>query len=170
MTKRIAIKSHDEIGELAKWFNIFIEKLQGVVGTISKRTGRGKRECQPDIGGRLDHHRGDHPGQPGIRGCFGEQFPGGHQQRRPAETRAGTAEGGGKLQNLTGFPLRVPVDSGMTNSCRRFFYLSPRMTRLSVTTRSRISSCSRRGALSIICRSKARPMRVAVGTCSRNRS
>lgn len=38
LTKRIAIKSHDEIGELAKWFNIFIEKLQGVVGTISKNT------------------------------------------------------------------------------------------------------------------------------------
>ena len=38
LTKRIFIKSQDEIGELAKWFNIFIEKLQGVVGTISKNT------------------------------------------------------------------------------------------------------------------------------------
>ncbi|OGR19121.1 MAG: chemotaxis protein [Desulfobacterales bacterium GWB2_56_26] len=38
LTKRIVIKSQDEIGELAKWFNIFIEKLQGVVGTISKNT------------------------------------------------------------------------------------------------------------------------------------
>ncbi|EKD39041.1 MAG: hypothetical protein ACD_75C00522G0002 [uncultured bacterium] len=38
LTKRISIKSQDEIGELAKWFNIFIEKLQGVVGIISKNT------------------------------------------------------------------------------------------------------------------------------------
>ncbi len=38
LTKRVAIKSQDEIGELARWFNIFIEKLQGVVGTISKNT------------------------------------------------------------------------------------------------------------------------------------
>ena len=38
LTKRISIKSQDEIAELATWFNIFIEKLQGVVGTISKNT------------------------------------------------------------------------------------------------------------------------------------
>ncbi len=38
LTKRIEIKSKDEIGELAKWFNIFIEKLQGVIGVISRNT------------------------------------------------------------------------------------------------------------------------------------
>lgn len=35
LTKRINIQSKDEIGELAKWFNIFIEKLQGIVKQIA---------------------------------------------------------------------------------------------------------------------------------------
>jgi len=33
LTKRIEIKSKDEIAELAGWFNIFIEKLQGIIGS-----------------------------------------------------------------------------------------------------------------------------------------
>ncbi len=38
LTKRIAITSKDEIAELAKWFNIFLEKLQNLIGTISQNT------------------------------------------------------------------------------------------------------------------------------------
>ncbi|BHH82832.1 methyl-accepting chemotaxis protein [Desulforhopalus sp. 52FAK] len=38
LTKRIEIKSKDEIAELAGWFNIFIEKLQGIISSISKNT------------------------------------------------------------------------------------------------------------------------------------
>lgn len=38
LTKRITVQSRDEIGELARWFNIFIEKLQGVVGIIAANT------------------------------------------------------------------------------------------------------------------------------------
>jgi len=38
LTKRIHIKSKDEIAELAGWFNIFIEKLQGIIGSISNNT------------------------------------------------------------------------------------------------------------------------------------
>jgi methyl-accepting chemotaxis protein len=38
LTKRIDIKSKDEIAELAGWFNIFIEKLQGIIGSISNNT------------------------------------------------------------------------------------------------------------------------------------
>lgn len=38
LTRRIAINSKDEIGELASWFNSFIAKLQGIIGTISKNT------------------------------------------------------------------------------------------------------------------------------------
>jgi len=38
LTRRIAINSKDEIGELATWFNIFIEKLQGVIKIISTNT------------------------------------------------------------------------------------------------------------------------------------
>jgi methyl-accepting chemotaxis protein len=38
LTKRIEIKSKDEIAELAGWFNIFIEKLQGIIGSIANNT------------------------------------------------------------------------------------------------------------------------------------
>ena len=31
LTKRIEITSHDEIGELSQWFNVFIEKLQAMI-------------------------------------------------------------------------------------------------------------------------------------------
>jgi methyl-accepting chemotaxis protein len=38
LTRRIAVNSKDEIAELATWFNIFIEKLQGIIKTISTNT------------------------------------------------------------------------------------------------------------------------------------
>jgi methyl-accepting chemotaxis protein len=36
LTKRIEIKNKDEIGKLVDWFNTFVEKLQGIIGDISK--------------------------------------------------------------------------------------------------------------------------------------
>ncbi len=38
LTMRLQVTSKDEIGELAQWFNTFIEKLQGIVGQISDNT------------------------------------------------------------------------------------------------------------------------------------
>jgi len=38
LTKRIDITSKDELGELARWFNVFLEKLQGIIRTISANT------------------------------------------------------------------------------------------------------------------------------------
>jgi len=38
LTMRLRVQSRDEIGELARWFNIFIEKLQGIVGQIANNT------------------------------------------------------------------------------------------------------------------------------------
>ncbi len=35
LTKRIEIKSRDEIGELSQWFNLFVEKLQIMISDIS---------------------------------------------------------------------------------------------------------------------------------------
>ena len=35
LTKRLELKSQDEIGELAKWFNTFMEKLQGIIKDIA---------------------------------------------------------------------------------------------------------------------------------------
>jgi len=37
---RLAVTSRDEVGELAKWFNIFIEKLQKIIGKISDNTNQ----------------------------------------------------------------------------------------------------------------------------------
>ena len=38
LTMRLVVNSNDEVGELAKWFNIFIEKLQKIIGNISDNT------------------------------------------------------------------------------------------------------------------------------------
>ncbi len=38
LTMRLQVVSKDEIGELARWFNTFIEKLQGIVGQIADNT------------------------------------------------------------------------------------------------------------------------------------
>jgi methyl-accepting chemotaxis protein len=35
LTMRLAITSRDEVGDLAKWFNVFIEKLQGIIKEIT---------------------------------------------------------------------------------------------------------------------------------------
>ena len=36
LTKRIVISSHDEIGEMAKWFNVFIEKIESMIAQIKQ--------------------------------------------------------------------------------------------------------------------------------------
>lgn len=38
LTMRLAADSKDEIGDLARWFNIFVEKLQGIISQISSYT------------------------------------------------------------------------------------------------------------------------------------
>jgi methyl-accepting chemotaxis protein len=35
LTKRLEVTSHDEIGDMAKYFNNFVEKLQGIVGNLA---------------------------------------------------------------------------------------------------------------------------------------
>jgi methyl-accepting chemotaxis protein len=39
LTKRLAITSRDEVGQLAHWFNVFVEKLQNIIGDISRGVG-----------------------------------------------------------------------------------------------------------------------------------
>ncbi len=38
LTKRIAVRSKDEIGELAGWFNTFLEKLQNIIGKLAENS------------------------------------------------------------------------------------------------------------------------------------
>ena len=40
LTMRLAVTSRDEVGELAQWFNTFIEKLQRIIGRISENAGQ----------------------------------------------------------------------------------------------------------------------------------
>jgi len=40
LTKRLAVKSHDEVGELAHWFNAFVEKIQGIVREMAQHAAR----------------------------------------------------------------------------------------------------------------------------------
>jgi len=35
LTKRLDVKTQDEVGQLSKWFNHFVEKLQGIISDIS---------------------------------------------------------------------------------------------------------------------------------------
>lgn len=35
LTKRLGLKTRDEIGELSHWFDMFIEKIQGIIGNIA---------------------------------------------------------------------------------------------------------------------------------------
>jgi methyl-accepting chemotaxis protein len=36
LTKRLIVTSQDEIGEMAKWFNLFMEKLQGIIKQVGE--------------------------------------------------------------------------------------------------------------------------------------
>jgi len=40
LTKRLAVTSDDELGELAQWFNAFLEKLQQILTQVAGNTGR----------------------------------------------------------------------------------------------------------------------------------
>ena len=46
LTKRIALKANDEIGELGQSFNTFISKLQGIIRTIAENTATVDSEAQ----------------------------------------------------------------------------------------------------------------------------
>jgi len=39
LTNRLDVTSQDEMGELAKWFNVFIEKIQAVIRDVSQNAG-----------------------------------------------------------------------------------------------------------------------------------
>lgn len=40
LTKRLAVKSQDEVGELARWFNTFIEKIQVIIYEVAKNASQ----------------------------------------------------------------------------------------------------------------------------------
>ncbi|MGA3089722.1 MAG: methyl-accepting chemotaxis protein [Terriglobales bacterium] len=46
LTKRIPNTNHDEIGELAKWFNLFLDKLQDMIKSVAQSTEQLGRASQ----------------------------------------------------------------------------------------------------------------------------
>jgi len=38
LTKRIDVRSHDEVGELGRWFNVFVEKIQGIIADVAQNS------------------------------------------------------------------------------------------------------------------------------------
>ena len=51
LTRRLVVKSRDEIGEVAYWFNTFVEHLQGIVGKVVTGTdGLGQAEETMSVG------------------------------------------------------------------------------------------------------------------------
>jgi methyl-accepting chemotaxis protein len=60
LTKRIAINSKDEIGELAGWLNTFFEKLQGVIKKIADNSANMDRSSTDlsDIAGMMSTSAG----------------------------------------------------------------------------------------------------------------
>lgn len=38
LTQRVAVKSHDETGQMAKWFNVFVEKVHDIIVLIKENT------------------------------------------------------------------------------------------------------------------------------------
>ncbi|MBI5895783.1 MAG: methyl-accepting chemotaxis protein [Desulfobacterales bacterium] len=43
LTKRLVVSSQDEVGDLAKWFNIFIERMQAIIKEVADNAGQLKQ-------------------------------------------------------------------------------------------------------------------------------
>ncbi|PIE65604.1 MAG: hypothetical protein CSA26_02930 [Desulfobacterales bacterium] len=60
LTRRLTIVARDEMGELAKWFNIFMEKLQGIIAQVSvdaRQLNRASTDLS-GISGQMDDRLG----------------------------------------------------------------------------------------------------------------
>jgi len=50
LTNRLEVKSRDEMGELARWFNVFIEKIQVVIRDVAQNAGHLQGSAQQLLG------------------------------------------------------------------------------------------------------------------------
>ncbi|MBV5318027.1 MAG: methyl-accepting chemotaxis protein [Desulfobulbaceae bacterium] len=50
LTNRLDVQSQDEMGELAKWFNVFIEKIQAVIRDVAQNAGHLQGSSQQLLG------------------------------------------------------------------------------------------------------------------------
>ena len=76
LTKRIDIKSADEVGELARWFNTFIEKIQRIITEVAQNAQNltsSSRELA-DIAGHLSESAGQTSGKAMTVSAASEQM------------------------------------------------------------------------------------------------
>jgi methyl-accepting chemotaxis protein len=61
LTKRLSITSNDEIGDMARWFNVFIEKLQTIITDVSQKsmTLDSSSETLSGLSGRMSDEIGN---------------------------------------------------------------------------------------------------------------
>ncbi|BBO81060.1 methyl-accepting chemotaxis protein [Desulfosarcina ovata subsp. sediminis] len=57
LTRRLSVKSNDEVGELSHWFNVFMEKMQGMLKSIANdaRTLKQSSEQLFELSGQLSN-------------------------------------------------------------------------------------------------------------------
>ena len=58
LTRRLPLTSNDEVGELAKWFNVFIERIHGIIGDFSETAQELNRATDRLTGFAQDTERG----------------------------------------------------------------------------------------------------------------
>jgi len=78
LTKRIDITSHDEIGELAKWFNVFMDRMHEMILAITEsaeQVAASSEELSPQPADHGQLRRDNGSGEGGLR----SRWPGQHQ-------------------------------------------------------------------------------------------
>ena len=76
LTKRIDIKSTDEVGELARWFNTFIEKIQRIISDVAKNAENltNSSKALASIAGHLSDSAGQTSGKAMAVSAASEQM------------------------------------------------------------------------------------------------
>jgi methyl-accepting chemotaxis protein len=76
LTKRLEIKSEDEVGELSKWFNVFMEKLQGIINAIADNANMlgSSSEKLSDLSGRMSEGAGSMSGKSNTAALASEKM------------------------------------------------------------------------------------------------
>jgi methyl-accepting chemotaxis protein len=76
LTKRLEIKSEDEVGELSKWFNVFMEKLQGIVNAIAENANMlgSSSEKLSGLSGKMSEGAGNMSGKSNTAASAAEKM------------------------------------------------------------------------------------------------
>ncbi|MEJ2656154.1 MAG: methyl-accepting chemotaxis protein [Desulfobacterales bacterium] len=78
LTKRLEIKSEDEVGELSKWFNVFMKKLQGIINDIADNANmlRSSSANLSELSGKMSEGAGNMSGKSNTAASAAEKMSG----------------------------------------------------------------------------------------------